>query len=552
MSDFDKIIRERLLTYRHEEQLPDWNSMKDKLAEDAFDQSIALKLKTGESATAFSSDWESMSESLDADSFDVKIKSALGGSLNLTNSSDWSTMEGFIERASVEDQNLFDELITNKLNESQHEVKGWQQLSYRMDTFWLTRRVLRNYRIPEIAAAILLFMTFVPLLQDNPMFDRNEGLVSSTNHANDLKVNKQEFSQVDINEIDYLNQKSTFKRTSGVESTILKEDVNYLQSSVDIPKASFFKYSHVKPILLTNEPNENKAKLFDQMSIEKISDYSKVNYNDNFLVNYLPKRESYPLKLQNALGPNLLSTEIGKKKSKWSLSLYSGFRRWVIKLGSEQYFDINERETYSTGFVTGLSLRRKLNDRWNLNLGLGYTDLTYNPQLPVVFRQNVVSTQVSLDAAEAIALKRNHLLELPLSVGYELPISKKWFVSAKLGASFLTSLNANYQSFQKNDNFDEFRSIATDHQNSFKVANQLYSENSFAESKTNSEFDESVYENSFLSVFAGFNIGYNLNDKYSLTLGVDGSQFLPVLKGIGNSFDQPSNLGVNLTLSMNL
>ncbi len=460
MSGFDDLIRGKLAAARHE-GTPDWEALAGQLDGETFDASLRGALPaTGFTTAAFTGapapDWAALSGRLDGEAFDGSLREALP-TAGLTVAAmggavvpDWAAMLGKLDAAAEADGDAFDRLISRRLAEVETDLApadSWRQLSHRIDTLWPLRKAFVRYRVLEIAAAVALILTFVPLLRDNPVWHRSTPVVVDATGRQ---------GKANGGSVDAASTPSTYSPLNNLAQAFGLEMSVVEVASPDEIAALFGAVAEPTLRLQTPEGELNTLVPVSAagLSTGGLSGAGMLNVwvptppSPRVTAKAAPRTHqplpSVTLSPLALTASKLVIAPPATKAARWSFGASGTYKAWQIFTPLDRSFDRGSGTRGVSAPQIGGHALYTLSKRWRLGAGVAMTSATYGAGLPEVVRA-ANGTSSRLDLSERFRSIDLDIAQATVDVRYGLlPGRRKVQVWAKAGLGGNVFLRTDY------------------------------------------------------------------------------------------------------------
>ena len=541
-------------------------------------------------------DWQGLRDRLDGEQFDALLRDGLPVSsvgTGLEPEAQWSALEQRLDLDAERTGELFDEILADRLRYAQVQATpeaSWTQLSHRMDTLWPLRKKLVRYRAIEIAAAIVLLLSFVPLLRDNPILTNRATQVAEKFHSGQVEGGVASSQASDVwtaaeqHQASLLipagqpnqapDQRAPFDQTPSRVSELFRTPsalVNGAYSAItswagggadNLPTPQAAELADLnKAPAVGREHSAETVGLTNPARIDELSMLVQPALQTGYFT-----AEALALKDLAAVDANAhlpaIPVPVAKTpKRKWAVGTSFGLQNWNVRTPRDFEFARTAQSRRVGAAQADMAVIRRLNDRLSLGFGVSLTRLSYDPNFPLVVQPDAyVIGPFQLARAESFTGISLNLAQVPVELRYNLLAEDRRFglhLKAGLAANF--ALNTEYDLNTTIAEADRIEEFAQEPMSGFGppsaaprpiVRNELPS---VAKPFVEGVFDTGLSRsNTFMSGRVGVEASYALNQRLDVFSSVDYSHFIPVTDGFGPNSDAFNTLGLTLGTRLSL
>ena len=380
-----------------------------------------------------------------------------GGSAAGSALPDWDSLSAKLDADATASGEAFDALISRRVARAtadESPAASWRQLSHRIDTMWPLRRRLKRYRVLEMAAVILLLLTFGPMLRDRFAAAGEGGAVLAEAAPEPDGVNGRPSGGVAVvpappsvgapADVDGGAYSPVDNLLGALGLRDVSEDVRSAEEIAALFGAGRAEVGGRGPAL--QPPTAERASTFSLSGFEAPGLSALAILED-------PTRsaEVYVALPAGALAalppvaPRLAIPTLTAAAKSWSFGASGTFKTWRIATPTDVAFERAGSTRQATASQFGAHVLYDISAKWRLGLSLATASATYATGLPEIRRRAVV-TQAGYDISEDFRSIDLDVAQTTLDARYALlPTGRALQVWAKAGLGANAFLRTAYE-----------------------------------------------------------------------------------------------------------
>ena len=539
MRDFDDIIRGKLAALPTG-GVPDWGALEARLDGEAFDALVSGGLGTAAADAR-------------------PAANAPGEAPVVPLVPGWDRLAARLDAGGDAGGEVFDRILAGKVAATGAPLSAeatWQRLSHRMDTAWPLRRRLARYRVLEVAAAVALLLSFVPLLRDNPAVDRYGALVlERLDLGGDAEADSFSSAPSTL-------APRALDPIARVDATARLRDARAPGAGEPLTPGRLLRRAYAwatgsdRDAALASTPTPTRAGFG-----ETGTDASAAAATQG-LTPSEPRGQHEPFTVSAlaADAPEVLATRTPTLAAfvpaapsparRWRLGPDAGARAWTIRTPTDESLNLPAVSRRRVGVSAGVSAVADLSPRLGLGLGVSVTPVSYDPDLPAFVIQDAV--RQGLDRIEVFDDISTEILQVPVELRRRLtPPGAPVQVSAKAGVTASALLRTRYNIRESVGDAEPLLAMSPQPAPSAPggepVPTAVPAQAPLAEVK---EFAPGLLgggrlaDNAYLSARVGLEAEAEVLPRLHVFTSLDYERFVLPDHGVGPNGDRPSSLGL--------